>query len=55
MTVRDVALKESTGKVCVLEETVAKLRSEKSVLMQKIEAGEGASTALSQLKQRNVG
>ena len=52
---RDSSISNLADTISSLEKQVAQMTSEKDDLLVKIEAGEGASTALTQLKQENEG
>ncbi len=52
--IRDSSISNLADSVSSLEKQVAQMTAEKDDLLVKIEAGEGANTALTQLKQENV-
>ena len=52
---RDSSISNLADTISSLEKQVAQMTSEKDDLLVKIEAGEGANTALTQLKQENEG
>ena len=52
---RDSSISNLADTISSLEKQVAQMTSEKDDLLVKIEAGEGANTALTQLKQVNEG
>ena len=51
---RDAEISRLKEASVALEDKISQMTSEKQELLVKIEAGDGASTALTQLKQENV-
>ena len=51
---RDGKVKELEDQLTRVKETIGRLETERTDLIAKIEAGEGVTTAINQLKQENV-